>query len=63
MPEHLKFSVPIMELNGQEFLDDTPGHEMAHVIALYLHGAEGRFHDSKWAEVMELFGQAVAYIT
>lgn len=43
--------------NGQSFIDDTPGHEAAHLIAFSLFGRQIKPHGREWASVMRLIGQ------
>lgn len=43
--------------NGQDFVDDTPGHEAAHLIAFRLYGRQIRPHGREWASVMRTIGQ------
>ena len=53
----LRFSKPILELNPDSFLADTPGHEVAHLIAGHVYGCtRARGHKGPWKRVMELFG-------
>lgn len=60
----IDLSTKLLTLNGQEFVDDTPGHEAAHIIASFLlraFGAERQAkqapHGAKWKEVMKVIGQ------
>jgi SprT protein len=52
------FSAPILTLNEDEFIRDTPGHEAAHLIAIELYGRDGKGHGRPWKEVMRVIGQS-----
>ena len=53
----IQFANTILERNPQEFLDDTPGHEAAHIISMQIWGKGGMGHGYKWKEVMGVIGQ------
>jgi SprT protein len=57
IPREICLSNSILMLNGQDFIDDTPGHEAAHIIAMQLWGKGGLGHGYKWKEVMGVIGQ------
>lgn len=46
----IKLSLPLLELNGERFVQDTPAHEMAHLIAWAVYRDCG--HGPKWRSVM-----------
>jgi predicted SprT family Zn-dependent metalloprotease len=52
----IRLSLQLLQLNGQEFIDRTPGHEAAHIIEIYLFGQGG--HGRRWKEVMRVIGQS-----
>lgn len=54
-PIKIKLSKPLLDLNGPRFVDETPAHEAAHLIALELYGDVG--HGPEWKEVMRAIGQ------
>jgi SprT protein len=56
IPQRIDLSTKLMNLNGQDFIKDTPGHEAAHVIADYLYNSKG--HDQHWKRVMDWIGQS-----
>ena len=41
----------------EEFIADTPGHEVAHLVARRLHGLWIRSHGPEWQSVMNVVGQ------
>ena len=51
----IKLSVPLLRLNGDEFIGRTPGHEAAHIIAANLFNERG--HGNAWKQVMRVIGQ------
>lgn len=58
VPRLIRLSSKLLQLNGQTFVDRTPGHEAAHCIAMFLWGVqEGGGHGRRWSEVMKLLGQ------
>ena len=53
----IALSAKLLALNGKVFVEDTPIHEAAHVIAVEVYGlAEGKGHGKRWKEVMSLLG-------
>jgi len=56
-PIKIKLSLPLLQLNGEEFIKSTPGHEAAHCIAISLFGVNGKGHGAKWQQVMRAIGQ------
>ena len=44
--------------NGQNFIDDTPGHEAAHLISFNVYGIHTKPHGREWQSVMRVIGQA-----
>lgn len=53
----IELSTQLLEVNGQEFIDHTPGHEAAHIIALEIYRREGRDHGYAWKHIMRIIGQ------
>ena len=53
---YIELSSKIQQLNSQEFLDDTPGHEAAHYIVHVIYGNVDA-HGAEWKSVMRLLGQ------
>jgi SprT protein len=56
-PVKIKLSLPLLMLNGEAFLEDTPGHEAAHLIAVEMYGSRGEGHGAAWSSVMRVIGQ------
>lgn len=50
----IRLSGPLLQLNGDEFVNRTPAHETAHIIAAEQFGDRG--HGPGWKAVMALFG-------
>jgi SprT protein len=44
--------------NGQAFIDDTPGHEAAHLISRQVYGMFISSHGAEWKKVMQVIGQS-----
>lgn len=57
IPKFIKLSLPLLMLNGEEFIARTPGHEAAHLIAIELYNMAGRGHGAAWQQVMHVIGQ------
>ena len=53
----IRLSRPILNLQHEEFIKETPGHEAAHLIATAIYGIKARGHGTYWREVMELIKQ------
>jgi len=56
-PVKIKLSLPLLMLNGEEFIKDTPGHEAAHLISVEMFGEAGTGHGYCWQQVMHVIGQ------
>jgi SprT protein len=54
---HIKLSTKLLKLNGEAFVNDTPGHEAAHLISFKLYGRQGTGHGARWSSVMRAIGQ------
>lgn len=53
----LRFSVPLMMANSDEFVSRTVPHEIAHLVAVEVHGYEmGRGHGSVWRHMCKQLG-------
>ena len=57
-PKKIVLSNRLLELNGQDFIDETPGHEAAHLISVELWGNRGEGHGTQWKRVMREIGQS-----
>ncbi len=56
--QKIKLHPQMLRKHGQAYIDRTPGHEAAHVIAIAVYGlANGKGHGRAWKEVMRLIGQ------
>jgi predicted SprT family Zn-dependent metalloprotease len=54
----ITLATKLLALNGRTFIEDTPEHEAAHVIAVMLYGWDmGKGHGKAWHEVMEVLGK------
>lgn len=53
----ISLNLQLLIENGEDFVNDTPGHEAAHLIAFALHGGDIRPHGSEWREIMLDIGQ------
>ena len=53
----IRLNSVLLNENGREFINDTPGHEAAHIIARHIYGNYPRHHGKEWREVMRLIGQ------
>jgi SprT protein len=53
----ITLSQTLLDLNGQTFIDDTPGHEAAHIIAVQHYKLHGKGHGRYWKGIMMLIGQ------
>jgi len=56
-PKFIKLSLAIMQLNKEVFIESTPGHEAAHLIAVEVFGAVAKGHGPHWKQVMRVIGQ------
>ena len=52
----IRLSAKLLESEGAVFVERTPGHEAAHIIAIELFGIEGKGHGARWKEVMAVVG-------
>jgi len=52
----IEFNPKILRLNAQDFLVETTGHEVAHLIAHARHKGQIKAHGSEWTSVMWTFG-------
>lgn len=50
----IRFNLDMAILNGRDFINEIPVHEVAHIIANELDGSEG--HDNTWKNVMTQMG-------
>lgn len=54
-PTGIKLSLPLLKLNGDDFINQTPGHEAAHIIDFVVFNNTG--HGTTWKKVMRVIGQ------
>lgn len=47
----------MLHANGDAFINDTPGHEAAHLIARHVYGYTIAPHGCEWKKVMRVIGQ------
>ena len=47
----------MLHANGDAFINDTPGHEAAHLICYYVYGVNSKPHGVEWKNVMCVIGQ------
>ena len=47
----------MLHANGDTFINDTPGHEAAHLIARHVYGYTIAPHGCEWKKVMRVIGQ------
>jgi len=47
----------MLHANGDTFINDTPGHEAAHLIARHVYGHNIMPHGCEWKKVMRVIGQ------
>lgn len=53
----IRLNSVLLNENGAEFVQDTPGHEAAHIIARKIYGNYPRHHGKEWKTIMHLIGQ------
>jgi len=53
----IRLNLQLLIENGENFINDTPAHEAAHLIAFALHGINIKPHGSEWRKVMLDIGQ------
>jgi len=51
---HIKYNYDYLFNNPKKFVDNTPAHEVAHLIEWKLYGKCG--HKKNWKEIMHTFG-------
>ncbi len=54
--KEIRLSNKLLVSEGAAFIERTPGHEAAHIIAVLVYGKEGRGHGVRWQEVMAVLG-------
>lgn len=52
----IRYNRKMLAENGQVFIDQTVPHEVAHLVARFLHGSRIRPHGIEWRSIMVLFG-------
>jgi SprT protein len=53
----MRFNLMIARRNWDMFVDQTVPHEIAHAVALILHGRNGIGHGPAWKRIMHAFGK------
>lgn len=56
-PIRIRFNLAIARRNWVTFADQTVPHELAHAVALILHGRDGIGHGPAWKRIMHAFGK------
>ena len=51
----IRYNRQLLRQNGQAFIRQTVPHEVAHLVARFLHGYRIRPHGAEWAAIMRLF--------
>lgn len=54
VPHSVTLSLPLLKLNGEEFINSTPGHEVAHIIDYHMNGNSD--HGRNWTRIMNVIG-------
>lgn len=55
MPVRIRFNLAIARRNRESFAGQTVPHEIAHAVALILHGCDGIGHGPAWKRIMHAF--------
>jgi SprT protein len=58
MPYLIRLNESMLLKNGDTFVADTPGHELAHVLVFHHHPRYSRAHGWEWAKMMRFIGQS-----
>lgn len=53
---HIRLNGQLLNENVEEFIEQTVGHEWAHLVAIHLHGPKIRAHGPEWKNVMVKMG-------
>lgn len=53
---HIRLNGQLLNENVEEFIEQTVGHEWAHLAAIHLHGPKIRAHGPEWKNVMVKMG-------
>ncbi|MEX2515734.1 MAG: SprT-like domain-containing protein [Gammaproteobacteria bacterium] len=56
-PELIRYNLVLAANNETDFIEQTVPHEVAHAVAVILHGRAGTGHGAGWREVMHFFGK------
>lgn len=56
-PCAIRFNLAIAERNTATYIHRTVAHEIAHVVAVIMHGRRGLGHGRHWQRIMADFGQ------
>lgn len=57
VPVAIRFNPHIAEHNRDRFIDRTVAHEIAHAVAVLVHGRKALGHGMHWRQIMNRFGQ------
>lgn len=57
VPDEIRLSSKLLELNQQDFVMDTPAHEAAHIICEFLYGDLEKGHGKYWQNIMAIIGR------
>ena len=53
---YIRYNPYLLRSQPEEFISQTPPHEVAHLVARILHGPGIRPHGNEWKQVMAFFG-------
>jgi SprT protein len=54
---HISFNRMLLMQEGDKFIENTPGHEVAHLVARHVYGNTISSHGNEWKSVMVAIGQ------
>lgn len=57
VPAAIRFNLQIARHNQNSFIDQTVAHEIAHAVAVLVHGRKALGHGPHWRQIMAAFGQ------
>lgn len=57
LKDHVQLNPVLLQENQQAFIDDTVGHEVAHLATFARHGRAASAHGLEWQRMMRLIGQ------
>ena len=56
----IRLNQTLLQENGDIFINDTPGHEAAHLINRALYGMFVKPHGAEWVRIMGIIGQSAS---